>query len=52
MGNETEYTRFLAHTTIKPETKTGLDKTESIMVRRPIMEPQKVKRENHQDRIR
>ena len=35
MGNETECTGFLARTTIKPETKAGLDKTESIMVRRP-----------------
>jgi hypothetical protein len=35
MGNKMECTRFLARTTIKPETKAGLDKTESIMVRRP-----------------
>jgi hypothetical protein len=35
MGNKTECTGFLARTTIKPETKAGLDKTESIMVRRP-----------------
>jgi hypothetical protein len=34
MGNKTECTGFLARTTIKPETKAGLDKTESIMVRR------------------
>lgn len=31
MGNETECTGFLARATIKPETKAGLDKTESIM---------------------
>jgi hypothetical protein len=35
MENKTECTGFLARTTIKPETKAGLDKTESIMVRRP-----------------
>jgi hypothetical protein len=32
MGNKTECTGFLARATIKPETKAGLDKTESIMV--------------------
>jgi hypothetical protein len=32
MGNKTECTGFLARETIKPETKAGLDKTESIMV--------------------
>jgi len=37
MGNETECTGFLARTTIKPETKAGLDETESIMVRRPSL---------------
>jgi hypothetical protein len=37
MGNKTECTGFLARTTIKPETKAGLDKTESIMVRRPSL---------------
>jgi len=31
MGNKTECTGFLARTTIKPETKAGLDKTESII---------------------
>jgi hypothetical protein len=33
MKNKTECTGFLARTTIKPETKAKLDKTESIMVR-------------------
>ena len=37
MGNETGCTGFLARTTIKPETKAGLDETESIMVRRPSL---------------
>ena len=37
LGNKTECTGFLARTTIKPETKAGLDKTESIMVRRPSL---------------
>jgi hypothetical protein len=37
MGNKTECTGFLARATIKPETKAGLDKTESIMVRRPSL---------------
>jgi len=37
MGNKTECTGFLARATIKPETKAGLDKTESIMVRRPFL---------------
>jgi hypothetical protein len=37
MENKTECTGFLARTTIKPETKAGLDKTESIMVRRPSL---------------
>jgi hypothetical protein len=32
MKNKTECTGFLARTTIKPETKARLDKTESIMV--------------------
>jgi hypothetical protein len=32
MKNKTECTGFLARTTIKPETKAKLDKTESIMV--------------------
>nr|YP_009526539.1 hypothetical protein [Ammopiptanthus mongolicus]AXV54298.1 hypothetical protein [Ammopiptanthus mongolicus] len=32
MGNKTECTGFLARATIKPETKAGLDKTESIML--------------------
>jgi hypothetical protein len=37
MKNKTECTGFLARTTIKPETKARLDKTESIMVRRPSL---------------
>jgi hypothetical protein len=37
MKNKTECTGFLARTTIKPETKAKLDKTESIMVRRPSL---------------
>jgi hypothetical protein len=37
MKNKTECTGFLARTTIKPETKAGLDKTESIIVRRPSL---------------
>jgi hypothetical protein len=37
MENKTECTGFLARATIKPETKAGLDKTESIMVRRPSL---------------
>ena len=37
LGNKTECTGFLARATIKPETKAGLDKTESIMVRRPSL---------------
>ncbi|KAF1856606.1 hypothetical protein Lal_00038472 [Lupinus albus] len=37
MGNKTECTGFFARATIKPETKAGLDKTESIMVRRPSL---------------
>jgi hypothetical protein len=37
MRNKTECTGFLARTTIKPETKAGLDKTESIIVRRPSL---------------
>ncbi|CAH1414469.1 unnamed protein product [Lactuca virosa] len=37
MGNKTECTGFLARTTIKPETKARLDKTESIIVRRPSL---------------
>jgi hypothetical protein len=31
MENKTECTGFLARTTIKPETKAGLDKTERII---------------------
>ena len=38
MENKTECTRILARATIKPETKAALDKTESIMVRRPFPE--------------
>lgn len=38
MKNRTECTGFLARTTIKPETKARLDKTESIVVRRPSLE--------------
>nr|KAJ0201182.1 hypothetical protein LSAT_V11C600326840 [Lactuca sativa] len=34
---KTECTGFLARTTIKPETKARLDKTESIIVRRPSL---------------
>lgn len=37
MENETECTGFLARTTIKAETKARLDKTESIIVRRPSL---------------
>ena len=37
MENKTECTGFLARATIKPETKARLDKTESIMVRRPSL---------------
>jgi hypothetical protein len=49
MGNKTEFTRFLARATIKPETKTGFDKTESLMVPLvqkafPEMEPNKMRK--------